>query len=98
LIFAATIDPSSPAFLSDPARGFLGGLSHDLDAETLIAIEAAVLGERLEDGRCSKKPDTAAWHDPLFNGRLCGVHGILDTRLLFLHFSFGGCAYLDDRG
>ena len=38
----------------------------------------------------------AAGHDALFRGRLGGVQGVVDARLAFFHFDFGGRADFDD--
>ena len=39
---------------------------------------------------------TATGHDPFLDRRLRGVHGVLDTGLLFLHFRLGGRADLNN--
>ena len=44
----------------------------------------------------AQQRDAAARDDALFDGRLGGVHGVLDARLLLLHLGLGRGADLDD--
>ena len=46
--------------------------------------------------RAAEQRDAAAGHDALFDGRLGGVHRVLDARLLLLHLGLGGRTDLDD--
>ena len=45
----------------------------------------------------AQQRDAAARDDALFDGRLGGVHGVLDARLLLLHLGLGRRTDLDDR-
>ena len=44
----------------------------------------------------AQQRDAAAGDDAFLDGRLGGVHGVLDAGLLFLHLGLGGSADLDD--
>ena len=52
--------------------------------------------ELLDGLHGAQQRDAAARHDAVLDGRLRGVHGVLDAGLLFLHLGLGGRADLDD--
>src|SRR5712692_5336068 len=68
------------------------GTLHDADANGFVIMQVELL-----DGRDAAEQRRAAAGDNAFlDSRAGGVHGVFDTRLLFLQFGFGGCADLDD--
>src|SRR6266852_2225649 len=72
-------------------RLFEGAL-HDADANGFVIMQLELL-----DGRdAAEQRRAAAGDDAFLDSRAGGVHGVFDTRLLFLQFGFGGCADLDD--
>src|SRR5687767_4150908 len=76
----------------DPAERLFDRLADDVDADLLVAFEL----QRVERLAGADERHAAAGDDPLFNGRLGGVHRVFDARLLFLHLGFGGRTDLDD--
>src|SRR2546428_118399 len=75
-----------------PARLFRAP-PHNVDPglDTLL-----LLFEPFQRGDGTHQGDTAAGNDPLLDGRLGGVHRVLDAGLLLLHLGLGGRADLDD--
>src|SRR6266571_1339579 len=77
----------------DLANRLFEGAPHDVDP----GLDVLVLLLELVQGRDgAHQSDTAAGDDALLDGRLGGVHGILDAGLLFLHFTLGRRPNLDD--
>ena len=64
-----------------------------LHAESLVTFEL----ELVESFLGTKQSDTAAGDDALFDGRLGGVHRILDPVFAFFHFDLGRPADPNDR-
>ena len=77
--------------VGDLAERFLNGAPDDIDADLHVAFDF----ELVQGGLGPEQGDAAAGHDALFNGRLGGVHGILDPGLLFLELGLGGRSDLD---
>ena len=78
--------------LRNPPHRLLEGAAEDVDPELLVAVRLEIV-KRLGAAQQRHPP---ARHDAFFDGRLRGVHGILDAGLFLLHFRFGRRAHLDD--
>src|SRR5438034_3778196 len=77
----------------DLANRLFESAPHDVDP----GLDVLVLLLEFFQGRDgAHQGDAATGDDPLLDGRLRGVHGILDAGLLFLHLALGGRADLDD--
>ncbi len=77
----------------DLAGRLLERAADDVDADLHVA-----LGLDAFDGLDgAQQGDAAAGDDPLLDGRLGGVHGVLDAGLLLLHLGLGRGADLDHR-
>src|SRR4029453_10801573 len=75
----------------NPPQRLLDGALDDVDADFLIALEL----QRVERLARTDQRRAAAGHDALLDGRLRGVHRILDAGLLLLHLGLGGPTDLD---
>src|SRR5215471_3001948 len=94
------------AKLVDDDRALRSGVGHDLAGRLLesadhdLRADLLVAGQRVHhlvdalDG--AQQGHAAAGDDPLFDGRLGRVHGVLDAGLLLLHLGLGGSPDLDD--
>src|SRR5579859_8061570 len=77
----------------DLTQGLFDGAFYDGDTGGLVFVGTFQLFEGF-DGVDIR--DTTARNDTFFNGSAGCVEGIIDTVLLFLHFHFGGSAYVED--
>src|SRR6185437_15559068 len=80
--------------LHDHADRLFDGATDDVDADLLFSFAEL---ERLERALRTNERNTAARDDALFSGRAGRMQRIFHTRLLFLHFRFGGGANVDHR-
>src|SRR5260370_1865009 len=76
----------------DLPSGLFQSAANDAYAHELIALSLDLLKSRER----AEQRSAAAGNDTFFNGRTGGVHGVLDTSLLFLQLGFGRRAHLDD--
>src|SRR4029079_8115544 len=77
--------------VDDLAGRLLEGAADDGDADLDVALGL----DRLDRLGGAQQRDAAAGDDALLDGRLGGVHGVLDARLLLLHLGLGRSADLD---
>src|SRR5215470_16352185 len=78
--------------LGDLAQRLLESALNDVDADLLVLVLELEAVERL---RGADQRDAAARHDPLFDRRARGVHGVLDASLLLFKLGLGRGADLD---
>ena len=80
--------------LDDLPDGGLKRAQHDVDA----GLDVGIVGRELADRRLgAQQSRAAAGNDAFFDGRLGGVHGIVDAILLLLDLDLGRAADADDR-
>src|SRR5712671_178605 len=77
---------------SDLAGRLFESAAHDACTNGFVIVEL----ELFDDRDATEQRRAAAGDDTFLDSRAGGVHGVLDTRLLFLQFGFGGCADFDD--
>src|SRR5262245_19874956 len=96
LLFLRLLDDDRafvPGVERDLPDRLLQSAAHDVDSGLDVLL---LLLDLLQSGDGAHQGDAAAGDDPLLDGRLGGVHGILDAGFLFLHLGLGGRADLDD--
>src|SRR5580704_2454618 len=95
LRFADLSDHDS-AFVSGVERDLAGrlfeGALYDAEADSFVIMEL----DLLESGEAAEQRRAAAGNDTFLDSCARSVHGVLDTRLLFLQFGLGGRADFDD--
>jgi len=74
------------------AEGSFDGAADDVSAGGFVTFEL----EAVEGLLSAEESGTAARDDAFFDGSACGVEGVFDAGLLFLHFGFGGGTDVDD--
>src|SRR5580704_5695786 len=71
--------------VNDLAHGLFESALHDVDADGFVIVQL----ELFESGDAANQRYAAAGNDAFLDSRACGVHGVLNTSLLFLQLGLG---------
>src|SRR6202046_4191006 len=74
--------------VNDLTHGLFESALHDVDADGFVIVQL----ELFEGRDAANESYAAAGNDTFLDSRACGVHGVLNTSLLFLQLGFGSSA------